>query len=279
MFLDVIIRPTSRYERRIPLKIIRRFLLIGACLVLLCVAGYSGYRVYTIQHGYSEAKQIYDGISQEYVCYDDNSTEPDTEEIKNNSVAMESSPVKVDFVDLRKNLNPEICAWIWSQDTVINYPVVQHSDNEHYLNYNVNGEASANGAIFLEAANFNDFRDTNNILHGHHMGDGSMFASLDCWQVTDYLEEHPVMYLNTPSCNYRVDLFAGFTTPAHSKAYQYEFSSISEINVWIDWVRNESVIHPEIDLSPHDRFLTLSTCAYSYEDARTVLIGRLTPIE
>ena len=153
------------------MKIIRRFLLIGVSLVLLCVAGYSGYRVYTIQHGYSEAKQIYDVISQEYVCYDDNSTEPGTEEIKDNSVAVESSPVKVDFVDLHKNLNPEICAWIWCQDTVINYPVVQHSDNEHYLNYNVNGEASANGAIFLEASNFNDFRDTNNILHGHHMGD------------------------------------------------------------------------------------------------------------
>ena len=59
----------------------------------------------------------------------------------------------------------------------------------------------------------------------------------------------------------------------------YVFSSLSEINAWIDWVRTESVIHPEIDLSSLDRFLTLSTCAYSYEDARTVLIGRLTPIE
>ena len=244
----------------------------------MCIAGYSGYRVYSIRHGYSEAKQTYNEISREYVSYSDKYSETKSVGFSTDPVAVESSPLEVDFEDLRKNLNPEVCAWIWCQDTVINYPVVHHSDNEYYLNYNTNGEYSANGAIFLDATNFSDFRDANNVLHGHHMGDGSMFASLDNWQAADYLEKHPVMYLNTPSCNYRIDLFAGFTTPAHSRAYQYEFSSLSEINAWIDWVRDESAIHPEVGLSPLDRFITLSTCAYSYDDARTVLIGRLTPV-
>ena len=255
-------------------------LFIGICFLLLSVAVYSGYRAYTIHKGYSEAKQTYNDISQEYVSYRNAPLKPDEAEKVNEKTLTfaKLSPLKVDFDDLRKNLNSEVCAWIWCPDTVINYPIVQHSDNAYYLNYNVNGEYSASGAIFLDAVNFRDFRDTNSILHGHHMGDGSMFAILDHWQMADFLEKHSVMYLNTPTNNYRIDIIAGFTTLANSRAYQYEFSSLSEVQDWIDWVQSESVIHPDIDLSPNDRFLTLSTCAYSSEDARTVLIGRLTQI-
>ena len=225
------------------------------CMLLICLAGYSGYRTYAVFHGYRQARQAYREFSQEYVVYNEGSGSPEAVFEEEPAAPSETSPLSVDFHDLRKNLNPEICAY--------------------YLNVNVNGEQSASGAIFLDSANFSDFRDTNNILHGHHMGDGSMFASLDRWQQEAYLAEHPVMYLNTPSCNYRVDIIAGFTTPADSDAYRYEFSSIMDVQNWISWIREMSVIHPDIELSPVDRFLTLSTCAYSYEDARTVLIGRL----
>lgn len=266
------------------MKTIWRSLAIALIVLLICVAGFSGYRIYAIYTGYNESKRIYAGISKDYVSYapaqqrDDVDDKLSSADSSNGGSSEESSPLTVDFNELKSNLNPEIIGWLWCQDTVIDYPVVQHSDNEYYLNYNVNGEQSANGAIFLETANFSDFRDINNILHGHHMGDGSMFASLDRWQVTDYLEKHPIMYLNTPSCNYRIDIFSGFTTPANSKAYQYEFSSISDVRLWLDWIQGESLIHPAVDVSPTDRYLTMSTCAYSYDDARTVLIGRLTPI-
>ncbi len=255
-----------------------------ACIFFLCLGGFSVYKIYGILAGYSEAAHAYDSIRQEYVQHntEEQSGKTDNQDIpagsSDNTVSKELSPLDVDFDELRSSLNPEVIAWIWCQDTVIDYPVVQHADNEYYLNYNVNGEQNASGAIFLESANFSDFRDVNNILHGHHMGDGSMFASLDHWQADEYFDSHPVMYLNTPSGNYRVDLFAGFTTPANSRAYQYEFSGRSDIQNWIDWVRKESVINPDVTLSVEDRFITLSTCAYSYENARTVLIGRLTPL-
>jgi len=266
------------------MKAVRWLLPVGICAVLLCTAGFSSYKIYGILQGYSTARHTYEDIRESYVDYDASASSEKISEGTNkdvpteNSSLRDSSPLKIDFEDLRRNLNPEVIGWIWCEDTVINYPIAQHSDNEYYLNYSISGEQNASGAIYLETANFSDFRDTNNILHGHHMGDGSMFASLDRWQAKDYLEAHPVMYLNTPNGNYRIDIFAGFTTPANSKAYQYEFISRSDIQSWIDWVRTESVINPDLKLSPDDRFLTLSTCAYSYEDARTVLIGRLEPV-
>ena len=261
----------------------RKAIVPGLLALLLCIVGFSGHRVYLILNGYSTARLSYNSISTEYVDHGE-----DTHSIDSSGAASisdlqgksgtDSSPLKVDFEELRGNLNSEVIGWLWCQDTVIDYPVVQHSDNEYYLNYNVNGEQNASGAIFLESANFSDFRDTNNILHGHHMGDGTMFASLDYWQSKDYFEAHPVMFLNTPGGNYCVELFAGFTTAANSKAYQFEFSTPLDIQNWIEWVQDQSVIRSDFNPSVNDHFLTLSTCAYAYDDARTVLIGCLIPV-
>lgn len=276
--------PIHYEEKRVHIKAHRQVPIIALLVFILCIAGFSGYRVFHILGGYNESRQIYAGIREEHVSYDRGNrsavsgSELNAADLAKLAVPRESCPISVDFNELRSNLNPEIIGWIWCQDTVIDYPVVQHADNEYYLNFNVSGEQNASGAIFLETSNFSDFRDVNSILHGHHMGDGTMFASLSAWQAKDYLDRHPVMYLSTPGRNYHVDLFAGFTTPANSIAYQYEFSSASDIQNWIDWVQTQSVIHSDLTLSPNDHFLTLSTCAYSYEDARTVLIGRLTEI-
>ena len=265
-------------------KKIRRILMI----VLAAVFLFCGGTVAVVQHQYAVSKRLYRAASESFTAPAQLSAQKTSETPKTEGKTStgpndgifrlpEYAPIKVDFESLLK-VNKDVDGWIYCPDTVIDYPVVQHTDNDYYLNYNVNGEQNASGAIFLESANFSDFRDVNNILHGHHMGDGSMFASLDHWQADKYYDSHPVMYLNTPSGNYRVDLFAGFTTPANSRAYQYEFSGRSDIQNWIDWVRKESVIKPEVTLSVEDRFITLSTCAYSYENARTVLIGRLTPL-
>ena len=109
-----------------------------------------------------------------------------------------------------------------------------------------------------------------------------MFASLKYWyRDENYIAEHPVMYLNTASSgDYRIELFAGFETVESSRAYQFEFSGKDDIDSWISWVllNNQIPNPPPVPVSCEDRFITLSTCAYSSDDARTVLIGKLVPI-
>ena len=58
----------------------------------------------------------------------------------------------------------------------ISYPIVQTTDNDHYLHYTFEGQRNANGAIFLEHTNSSDFEDCNTIIYGHNMRNGSMFG-------------------------------------------------------------------------------------------------------
>lgn len=248
-------------------------LLCVLCLMFLSIAGYSGYRIYVIQKGYNEAKDAYTAIQVEY------KKEIPVPETMDSKEPQECSPIHIDFKGLQENVNPEIIAYIWCPETIIDYPVVQHENNDYYLDHNANGEYNLNGAIFVDSSNFDNFSDRNTVLHGHHMNDGSMFASLSKWYDEEYLNEHPVMYLNTAvNGNFRIDLFAAFTTPAESAAYKYEFSGENEVQEWLNWLADNSMIHPDIEVTPKDHIITMSTCAYSFEGARTVVCGKLVPI-
>lgn len=263
-------------------------LIVLAMIVLLAVAGFSGYKVYSIHHGYKVAAEAYEAISQEYMSVDEAaSTTTESQEQESTSAnpqkeadTVEKTPLKVDFDGLLRDTNKEIVAWIWGPDTVINYPIAQHADNNYYLNTGINGSPSSSGAIFLEYSNFSDFSDRNNIIHGHHMNDGSMFESLKRWQDEAYYQDHPVFYLNTVyGGNYKVEVFAAFTTVAKSEAYKFEFTGDFDFMEWVEWIDQQSQIHPNLNILPTDHFLTMSTCAYATEDSRTVLIGRMLPMQ
>ena len=124
-----------------------------------------------------------------------------------------------------------------------------------------------------------DFSSYNNIVYGHHMNDGSMFASLDGYRKTaGYYEEHPVMYLNTPTQNYRVDVFAGYLTDADSSTYTIVFPDEGSFLTYCRDMKAQSDFASDVVIEPGDRIITLSTCAYDWYDARYVVQGKLVPL-
>ena len=68
--------------------------------------------------------------------------------------------------------NPDYVFWIWIPGTNINYPTVKNTIPDYYLNHTFSGEENPCGTIFcLEEGE-------NQIIYGHNMKDGSMFADL-----------------------------------------------------------------------------------------------------
>ena len=173
-----------------------------------------------------------------------------------------------------KEMNPDVIGWLYCPDTAINYPVVQGNDNAFYLKHLADGMENSNGCPFLDVQNRPDFTDDNSIIYGHHMKNGTMFASISWYEDQDYYEDHPIMYLMTPSATYQIKLFSGYITTMNSSAYMQTLGSIREHTNWLKEVSGKSDFKANLEISAYDRVITLSTCAYNFENARYVLHGK-----
>ena len=94
-----------------------------------------------------------------------------------------------------------------------------------------------------------------------------------------YYDGHPVMYLNTPEGNYRLDIFAGFVTWYDSRVYSFDFESRTEFEEWLNLMRGYSDFSSDVKVGQDDRVVTLSTCTYDYDNARYVLMAKLVPLD
>ena len=113
----------------------------------------------------------------------------------------------------------DIIGYVYSPGTPISYPIAYDGDNEYYLHHDLYGNYSAYGTIFLDARANRDFTSQSNMLYGHHMADGTMFASISGYKQQWYYDAHPFFYLYTNEGTYRVDLFAGLIVPGYLALY------------------------------------------------------------
>ncbi|MBQ1403377.1 MAG: class B sortase [Oscillospiraceae bacterium] len=267
-----------------------RILFTILCVVFIAVFLFSGYKIYQTVFapgGYYQSNKNAKEVQNTYVKPAEATAVPVTptdapaEEAApaENQVVLddEVSPINVDFASLKER-NGDACAWIYCPDTVINYVVVQTEDNMFYLHKDIDSNYSSYGTLFVECMNQKGFKDTNNIIYGHHMNDGKMFAKLIDYSKQETYNQHPVFYLNTPDQNYRIELFSAYVTDMNSDTYKISFATAEENQAWLDSIISQSAIESNVSVKPGDQILTLSTCTYEYDDARFVVHGKMIPI-
>lgn len=243
----------------------------------------SGAAVLSIQVNYRASRQVYAEAAAEYTQKTDSqpidsrsgpSAEGGAEGQTATSAETEQPPITVDFERLQAE-NPQVVAWLYCEGTAINYPVMQRSDNDFYLHHSYTGAEDQSGAIFVDAQCAEGFADSNSIIYGHSMNDGSMFGGLDAWKDQDYYEAHPVLWLLTPDVNYKVTLFSGYTTSARSETYTIFHGPGDDLNAYLDKCAAKSNFDAAEGPGKGGRYVLLSTCAYDFDEARYVLHGRL----
>lgn len=166
--------------------------------------------------------------------------------------------MQIDFSGLSSEGVPAV-AYLCSDNTPIQYPVVQHLDNEYYMARNSSGKKDENGAIFLDCRNSNEFLDEQIVIFGNPMQDGSMFGSLVSYQDSAYLTEHPLLYLYTPGGNYRIDVFAAHTASPAMANYPIWFSDAAARASYIEAAKAQSAIKPDVAIADEDKLVCLVT--------------------
>ena len=252
--------PTLRKRRT---RLARTIIMAVLAAIFVCSAGVVGY----VMHGYDKAEKLYDEAAQRYA------TKRETSE-KTDSVV----PIQVDFDALRAQ-NPDIIGWIYCPGTVINYPVLHGKDNDQYLHHDYQGNYDFAGSIFIESTNKPDFSDAKTIVYGHHLLTELMFSCLENWQEQSFYEQHPVMWLLTPTGDYQVILVSGHHLSAYSDLYQIITEPGDQMNAYVNTVTAESDFKPieGVQANPSNRYVMLSTCAYIFDNARYALHGMLVP--
>lgn len=228
-----------------------------------------------------QSKMHLDEIAEQVVQENTLPEETETQEVQTaqNKIVepIEFAPIQVDFSELMLYY-PDIVGWLYCPGTSINYPVVQTDNNEYYLHRLPNGKESAGGSLFVDCTNSWGFSDANTVIYGHDMKDGTMFGYLHNFESQTYYENHPVFYLLSPGCNYRMDIFCTAVVPDDSWIYQAKMD-VKQLETWIDEADRTSLIRPLTQVNREaEHFLTLSTCSYEYENARFVVIGSLKQI-
>lgn len=252
----------------------RRVLLLGLTLSCLAGAVFCGWNFYQEMKPRVQAEQTYDQMRKR--AFRESAAVMDGDkDITAVDIHRRNRP---DFETLLQ-WNPDIAGWLWSPETDIDYPVVQGSDNDYYLNHTADGVTSIIGSIFMESQNRKEFQDDVTILYGHHIRGGRMFSSLSGYKKQSYYEEHPVLYLYTPDQNYRVELFAGEILDGQKGSFPLMFERADVREKWLEKLLVSSTFKSSVTVEEHERILALCTCSYEYNNARYAVYGVLRDME
>ncbi len=189
------------------------------------------------------------------------------------------APIKIDFKKLQE-INPDVQGWLYCEGTDINYPVMQGETNDTYLRHDYHGDYNVRGSIFVDSENSPNFADANTIIYGHHMSSGTMFAMLEDWSDQAYYEEHPYLWLLTPTQDYRVVLVSAHHVNAYSGLYEILHDHDERFTQFLAEATANSDFVPVAgaEVDPQRNYVMLSTCAYIFDDARYVVHGKLVPV-
>ena len=178
--------------------------------------------------------------------------------------------------------NTDIVAWLEIENTNINYPVLQGTDNSYYMTHNYKKEKSKNGSIFLDA-NYNWNIPSNNLLiYGHNLGNGMMFQELLKYEKESFYQEHPVIRFTTAAEDAEYEIISVFKSRVYHKSeknvFRYYFflnnESEEEYNQFVKNAKNASLYPIDATANYGEQLITLSTCSYYVEDGRFAVVGR-----
>lgn len=166
----------------------------------------------------------------------------------------------------------EIVAWFQMDD--ISYPIMQHKDNDYYLNHLPDGSVNRGGSLFLMNHNNPLLTDQSSFVYGHNMHDGSMFGLLKRYMTSDYKNHTFSVYL-PDGTRHVYQFFSVKKVYEESSAYTWSFASDKTFMKWQQDMLNGSIVDTDCKPSDNAKYLTLSTCNGSHgTQYRLIICGQ-----
>lgn len=175
--------------------------------------------------------------------------------------------------------NNDFIGWIKIDDTAIDYPVMQSKDNpDFYLTHNFNKEYSRFGVPYIQENC--SLSSDNIIIYGHNMKNKSMFNELTKYSSKDFYNSHKFIQLDTLSDQRTYEVICAFKTVAYtSNGFDYynfvNANTKDNFSAYIERCQALSFYDTGVNTEYGDKLITLSTCEYSQNNGRFVVVAKL----
>ena len=178
--------------------------------------------------------------------------------------------------------NNDFCGWLAIPETVVDYPVMHRDgDNDFYLSHNFDGEPDVNGLLVLDKRCSADGNEDHLLIHGHNMKSGFMFGALKNYKDPAYCAAHPTIRYDSLFNTREYEIFAVFLSstnladPQDFHYYDYiQIDSEESFDAYVSSVREQSLYPIDVSVEYGDDLLTLSTCDYTKDNGRLVIVAR-----
>jgi len=289
-----------------------RYVLAAAALVFAVTAAVSGYEVYKILHEYKKGDDDLERIYAAMESITADSGGPDStaggqagerpggqgaEALSDgagslNNGALSGAENGLDSEAFQKlkaerlsqyrklaELNEDVIGWIKIDGTVIDYPVMQTPDNpDFYLKHGFDKQHSTYGMIYMDEDCSLEGECRNFLLYGHHMKNGSMFASLEKYTDKAFYEEHPIINFDTLDDLGQYEVVAAFKMPASQITDEFaaslSASTEDDYKSLIQYAKKHGFYDTGLTPQWPEQLLTLATCEYTEGDGRFFVLAR-----
>jgi sortase B len=222
-------------------------------LILLTILLFSSYKIINKFMQYNKADKVYEKIN----------------EIKKSQQGNSNNLIDLSYI------NNDYRGWLDVDGTNIHYPIVQTTNNDFYLNKDINKNLLESGSIFLDFQNDN-FNDPNTIIYGHSMRNGTMFAQLKKFKDEQLFNKYNTISISKPDGNIlKYKMFSAYVTDSSNIYNNTSFASTEDFNSFLDKIKKDSLFKSKINVDSNDKILTLSTCSYEFANARMVVHAKL----
>ena len=218
--------------------------LIFFCLLLSAVAVLSGGKIYSELKEQQKEKEDFAAVAE---IAELPMTEAPAESVMDAETEPTEQPAAERNIQALIAENADCIGWLSIDGTNISYPVMHTpSDPQKYLRRNFYGKYSQSGVPFLDGRC--DLQNTNLIIYGHNMKNGTMFSDLKKYVNIEFLNTHRTVKFET------VDGSRYYTVT--------EVLKTNTSNAWYNRITCED-----------GRHLILSTCYGSGKDGRLLIIA------
>lgn len=176
--------------------------------------------------------------------------------------------------------NDDLVGWIKIDGTNINYPVVQSKDAPNfYLKHDFEKNYTDYGCPYAQQNCDVQAPSDNVVLYGHNMKDGTMFCDLTNYKSESFWAQHRTIQFDTLTQKNEYTVIAAFKGEA-AELFAYnafvDAATPEEFDAYVAAVKELALYDTGISATYGDKLITLSTCEYSFENGRMVVVAKRT---